>query len=71
MPPNLYVSKFCFSAMPAQLLISTDLEEIFSLSDRILVMFEGEIMGEVPADYSLIEQVGLMMAGKRLDQIQT
>lgn len=55
----------------AVLLISTDLEEVFSLSDRILVMFEGEIMGEVPADYSLIEQVGLMMAGERLDQIQT
>ncbi|NPV75337.1 MAG: ABC transporter ATP-binding protein [Anaerolineae bacterium] len=48
----------------AILLISTDLEEIFALSDRILVMFEGKIMGEVPPDYSLIEQVGLMMAGK-------
>jgi len=46
------------------LLISTDLEEIFSLSDRILVMFEGHFMGEVPPDPSLVEQVGLMMAGK-------
>ncbi|MCX6080838.1 MAG: ABC transporter ATP-binding protein [Chloroflexi bacterium] len=46
------------------LLISTELEEIFSLADRILVMYEGQIVGEVPADHSLIEEVGLMMAGK-------
>lgn len=49
----------------AILLISTDLEEIFALSDRILVMFEGEIIGELPADRSLLEEAGLMMAGKR------
>ena len=48
----------------AILLISTDLEEIFALSDRILVMFEGEIMGEVPPEEAMLEQVGLMMAGK-------
>ncbi|MCS7247409.1 MAG: ABC transporter ATP-binding protein [Anaerolineales bacterium] len=48
----------------AILLISADLEEIFALSDRILVMFEGRFMGEVPPDPALIEQVGLMMAGK-------
>ncbi len=55
----------------AVLLISTDLEEIFALSDRILIMYEGQIMGEVPADHRLIEQVGLMMAGKRVEQTQT
>lgn len=49
----------------AILLISTDLEEIFALSDRILVIFEGEIIGELPSDRSLLEKVGLMMAGKR------
>ncbi len=48
----------------AILLISTDLEEIFGLSDRILVMFEGQIMGEVPADPDQIERVGLLMAGR-------
>ncbi len=47
------------------LLISTDLEEIFALSDRILVIFEGEIIGELPSDRSQVEKVGLMMAGKR------
>ncbi len=48
----------------AILLISTDLEEIFALSDRILVIFEGQIMGEVPADPDQIERVGMLMAGK-------
>jgi len=47
----------------AILLISTDLEEIFAISDRIIILYEGRIMGEVPADRRLIEQVGLMMAG--------
>ena len=49
------------------LLISTDLEEIFELSDRILVMFEGEIVGEVSPHHAMVEQVGLMMAGKRVE----
>ena len=51
------------------LLISTELEEIFALSDRIIVIYEGEFMGEVKSDPSLLEQVGLMMAGKRLDSV--
>ncbi|MFN2124180.1 MAG: ABC transporter ATP-binding protein [Candidatus Promineifilaceae bacterium] len=50
----------------AVLLISTELEEIFHLSDRILVMFEGKIVGEVPPDRGLIDEVGLMMAGKEV-----
>lgn len=49
----------------AILLISTDLEEVFALSDRILVMFEGKIVGELPPDRSLLEEAGLMMAGNR------
>lgn len=48
----------------AILLISTELEELFAVSDRILVMYEGKIMGEVPPNKELIEDVGLMMAGK-------
>ena len=48
----------------AVLLISTELEELFAVSDRILVMYEGQIMGEVPPNKELIEDVGLMMAGK-------
>ncbi len=49
----------------AILLISEDLEEIFALSDRIAVMFEGEIMGILPADEADLETVGLMMAGSK------
>jgi len=52
------------------LLISMELEEIFSLSDRILVMYEGQIMGEVRPEETTVEEVGLMMAGKRLEEIR-
>ncbi len=52
------------------LLISMELEEIFSLSDRLLVMYEGEIMGEVKPEETTIEEVGLMMAGKRLTELR-
>jgi ABC-type uncharacterized transport system ATPase subunit len=48
----------------AILLISEDLDELLALSDRIAVMYEGRIMGEVPPDGSQIEAIGLMMAGK-------
>ena len=47
------------------LLISADLEEIFSISDRVAVMSEGRIMGQFANDASVnMTAVGLMMAGK-------
>lgn len=49
----------------AVLLISTELEEILNLSDRIAVIYEGEIMGIVPAEKANIEELGLMMAGSK------
>jgi simple sugar transport system ATP-binding protein len=49
------------------LLISTELEELFAVADRILVMYEGQIVGEVLPERSRIEEVGLMMAGKKLE----
>lgn len=49
----------------AILLISTELEEILSLSDRIAVMYEGEIMGIVPGKGADIHEIGEMMAGVR------
>lgn len=48
----------------AILLISEDLEEVMSLSDMIAVMYEGEIMGIVPAEKADLEEIGLMMAGQ-------
>ncbi len=49
----------------AVLLISEDLDELLSLSDRIVVMFEGQIVGEVPPEDVYVEEIGLMMAGTR------
>jgi simple sugar transport system ATP-binding protein len=46
----------------AVLLVSVELDEIMSLSDRILVMFEGGIVGEVPAAEADERLLGLMMA---------
>jgi ABC-type uncharacterized transport system ATPase subunit len=45
------------------LLISEDLDEIFSLSDRIVVLYEGRIMGDVRCEDAGREQVGLWMSG--------
>lgn len=53
----------------AILLVSTELEEILTLSDRIIVMFEGEIMGTLSAEDASREKLGLMMAGTRLRDI--
>lgn len=45
------------------LLISEDLEEIFALADRILVMYEGRIVGDMPASGATRESLGLLMGG--------
>ncbi len=47
----------------AILLVSTELDEIRALSDRIAVMFEGKIVAVVNADVVTQEQLGLLMAG--------
>jgi len=47
----------------AVLLISEDLDEILALADRIAVIYEGEIVGVLPAGDADIEQLGLMMSG--------
>jgi general nucleoside transport system ATP-binding protein len=47
----------------AVLLVSVELDEIMSLSDRILVMFDGTITGELDADEADERQIGLLMAG--------
>ncbi|WP_426239481.1 ABC transporter ATP-binding protein [Pararhizobium sp. DWP1-1-3] len=54
----------------AILLISTELEELFALCDRILVMFHGEILGELPPDRSRLDELGLLMAGKIVDHFE-
>ncbi|SMH53608.1 nucleoside ABC transporter ATP-binding protein [Mesorhizobium australicum] len=48
------------------LLVSEELEELLNLSDRIAVMFHGEVMGVVKTAETNIEAIGLMMGGQRL-----
>ena len=47
----------------AVILISVELDEILSLSDRILVMFDGKIMGEKTTSHTNEKELGLLMAG--------
>lgn len=47
----------------ATLLISEDLDEVQNLSDRIAVMYEGQVMGIVNRGEATVEELGLMMAG--------
>lgn len=49
----------------AVLLVSTELDEVMQLSDRILVLFRGRVIGEVSGDEASLETVGLWMAGHR------
>jgi ABC-type uncharacterized transport system ATPase subunit len=46
------------------LFISTELEEVMSLSDRIIVLFRGEIMGEVQGEGADVSTIGQMMLGQ-------
>jgi ABC-type uncharacterized transport system ATPase subunit len=48
----------------AILLISAELSEILALSDRVLVMYEGRIVADLPAAHANEERIGLLMAGR-------
>ena len=49
----------------AVLLVSLELDEVMNLSDRILVMYEGEIVGEFDPKQVTVEELGLYMAGAK------
>jgi len=49
----------------AVLLVSLELDEVMNLSDRILVMFEGEIVGELDPKNTTVAELGLYMAGAK------
>jgi simple sugar transport system ATP-binding protein len=55
----------------AILLVSVELEEIKSLSDRVGVIFRGELAGEFPADQVTEQQLGVLMAGGALEPQET
>ena len=50
----------------ATLLISTELDEAFTLSDRIGVMFDGRLLRILDADEATVDEVGLLMAGEEI-----
>ena len=47
----------------ALLIVSTELDEVMALSDRILVMFDGKIVAEYEGGAVTAEEIGLAMAG--------
>ncbi|MBQ3773110.1 MAG: heme ABC transporter ATP-binding protein, partial [Pseudobutyrivibrio sp.] len=51
----------------AILLVSLELDEVMNLSDRILVMYEGEIVGEVDPKKTTLQELGLYMSGAKRD----
>jgi simple sugar transport system ATP-binding protein len=50
----------------AVLLISEDLDELLALADRVVVLYEGRVMGEMPASAADVDHLGLLMAGRGL-----
>jgi simple sugar transport system ATP-binding protein len=47
----------------AVLLVSAELEEVTALADRLLVIYEGQIVGEVDPEEATKEEIGIMMTG--------
>ena len=54
------------SAGNAILVISEDLDEVLALSDRVAVMFEGQIVAVMDVAEASVERVGLLMAGSEI-----
>ena len=49
----------------AVLLVSLELDEVMDISDRIIVMYEGEIVADVNPKEITVEELGLYMAGAK------
>ena len=54
----------------AVLMVSLELEEVMTVSDRILVMYEGEIVGQLDPKKTTQEELGLYMAGAKRDEVE-
>lgn len=52
------------------LLVSLELDEVMDVSDRILVMYEGEIVGELNPKNTTVEELGLYMSGAKRDAVK-
>ena len=53
----------------AVLLVSLELDEVMNVADRILVMYEGEIVGQLYPEKTTVEELGLYMAGAKKDTV--
>ncbi len=53
----------------AVLLVSLELDEVMSVPDRILVIYEGEIVGELDPKKTTVEELGLYMAGAKRNEV--
>lgn len=53
----------------AVLLVSLELDEVMDVSDRILVMYEGELVGQLDPKKTTVEELGLYMAGAKRDEV--
>ena len=60
----------CRDEGKAVLLVSLELDEVMSISDRILVMYEGEMVAEVSAGETTAQELGLYMSGASRQQLQ-
>ena len=52
----------------AVLLVSLELDEVMSLSDRILVLYDGQIVGQLDPKQTNIQELGLYMSGAKQDE---
>ena len=52
------------------MLISLELDEVMNLSDRILVIYEGEIVADLDPNEVTIQELGLYMAGSKRGEMQ-
>ena len=54
----------------AVLLVSLELDEVMTVSDRILVMYEGQIVGQLDPKTTTVAELGLYMAGAKKEDVQ-
>ena len=52
----------------AILVVSAELSEVMSLSDKIAVMYEGKIVGVLKREEATTEKLGILMAGGKIDE---
>mgnify|MGYP000946845071 CR=1 FL=1 len=51
------------------MLVSLELDEVMSVADRILVMYEGEIVGQLDPKKITVEELGLYMSGAKREEV--